>query len=164
MEEKKKRSKCVTSKRETIILNSLNPKEKIILDFLANQFNKSDSIKDILYDYIVSNNLQVDYKAIISKCVVNSNQVISNNTNNDKYMVSDCKVDDNEQPSNNITNDNEIINDCVQVDNKQQSKHTTSDEAFAIDLSAIDEEEVNITTDVEKEDATANAMNFLSQM
>lgn len=38
-------------KRKTIILNEDNPKEKIILELLEKQYNASEFIKDILYDY-----------------------------------------------------------------------------------------------------------------
>jgi hypothetical protein len=43
-------------KRETFILNPLNPKDKIILDFLDKQFNRSETIRDILYNYASSKN------------------------------------------------------------------------------------------------------------
>lgn len=42
-------------KRETFILNELNPKDKLILEFLDNQFNRSETIRDILYEYVKNN-------------------------------------------------------------------------------------------------------------
>lgn len=77
-----KRSKCETSSRHTIILNSLNPKEKVIYDFLQTQYNKSEAIKDILFNYINSNNLHDDNE-IISNLPLCDNKMISNNTTND---------------------------------------------------------------------------------
>ena len=154
MEIKKKRTKCETSDRQTFILNSLNPKEKVIIDFLATQYNKSDSIKDILYEYIMSNNLQVKTQPMISKGVINNNQVIRNLPNDDKYMV-----------SSNTTNDNTVVNKGVQIDNEQQSKDISNDNNFNIDLSSIGDEEVTIDTRKEDDiDATKNAMDYLLKM
>ena len=153
MAEKKKRAKCETSSRHTIILNYLNPRERIIFDFLTAQFNKSDSIKDILYDYIVTNDLQVDIKPVISKGVVNSNKVISNLSHDDKQVI-----------SNDIASGNSVINEYVQADNKKQSKYTSNDNDFTIDLNNIDDEEVNISTGKNNKSATENAMDFLLEM
>ncbi len=132
--EKKKRSKCETSSRQTIILNSLNPKEKIIEDFLLKQYNKSDSIKDILYQYIISNNLHDD-KSMISNCVVSDKLIISNNTTNDNHVISECVVND----KNIISND------------------------FNINLDNIGEDEIEVKHDHEEEikEANNNALNFL---
>ncbi|WP_099314054.1 hypothetical protein [Clostridium paraputrificum] len=37
------------SERITFLLNKENPKDKLILDLLSRQYNKSDFIRDILY-------------------------------------------------------------------------------------------------------------------
>ena len=37
------------SERITFLLNKENPKDKLILDLLSKQYNKSDFIRDILY-------------------------------------------------------------------------------------------------------------------
>lgn len=153
METKKKRTKCETSSRHTIILNSLNPREKIIFDFLSNQYNKSDSVKDILYEYIIINNLQVNIQPIISKDEVNSNKVISSLSNEDKYNTSD-----------NTVIENTVISECVQDDNMQQSKDTSNDNDFNIDLDNIEDEEVKVDTGKDNKDATKNAMNYLLSM
>lgn len=132
--EKKKRSKCETSSRQTIILNSLNPKEKIIEDFLLTQYNKSDSIKDILYQHIISNNLHDD-KSMVSKCVVLDKSMISNHTTSDNHVISKGVVDDNQSISNN----------------------------FNINLDSIEDEEIKIEYDNagEIEEANNNALDFL---
>lgn len=153
METKKKRTKCETSSRHTIILNSLNPREKVIFDFLSNQYNKSDSVKDIVYEYIITNNLQVNIQPIISKDEVNSNKVISSLSNEDKYNTSD-----------NTVIENTVISECVQDDNMQQSKDTSNDNDFNIDLDNIEDEEVKVDTGKDNKDATKNAMNYLLSM
>lgn len=132
--EKKKRSKCETSSRETFILNILNPKEKIIQNFLLSQYNKSDAIKDILYQYIISNNLHDD-KSIISKCVVDDKSMIINNTTNDNHVVSECVVDD-----------KKIINND-----------------FNINLDTVEDNEITIQLNENEEakKANNNALNFL---
>jgi len=132
--DKKKRSKCETSSRETFILNSLNPKEKIISDFLLSQYNKSDSIKDILYQYIISNNLHDD-KSMVSQCVVTDKLVISNNTTNDNHVINEY-----------VVNDKEIISDD-----------------FNINLDNIEDEEIEVEHDQQEEinQATNNALDFI---
>ena len=47
-------------KREQFTLNHANPRDKVIIDFLQAQYDKSDFIKNLLYEYIVNNNLR-DY-------------------------------------------------------------------------------------------------------
>lgn len=132
--DKKKRSKCETSSRTTIILNSLNPKEKIIEDFLLNQYNKSDTIKDILYQYIISNNLHGD-KLRVSNCVVNDKLMRSNNTTNGNHVISECVVKD----KNIISND------------------------FNINLDNIEDKVIKVEHDPEEEikQATNNALDFI---
>ena len=55
-------------KRKTIILNSDNPKEKLILDLLEQQYNASEFIKDLLFNYIQDkdNNILHDGNTIIT--------------------------------------------------------------------------------------------------
>lgn len=129
----KKRSKCETSTRTTIILNTLNPKEKVISDFLLNQYNKSDTIKDILYQYI-TNNLHDD-KSMVSHYVVTDKLMISNDTTNDNDVI-----------SNNIVNDKEIINND-----------------FSINLDEIKDEEIEVEHNQEDETKQAdnNALEFI---
>ena len=116
MEEKKKRMQCPTSSKYSVILNSLNPKDKIIFDFLENQFNKSGTTKEILYQYIVNNNLQVNTQHIINSCIVNDNQVPINNI-----------VNNNQVPINNVVSNDEMVNDYVSTDNQVVSKYIVND-------------------------------------
>ena len=134
--DKKKRSKCETSGRETFILNRLNPKEKIISDFLLKQYNKSDSIKDILYKYIIDNNLHDD-KSMVSNCVVSDKLMINNHT----------------------TNDNHVISECVAID-----KEVISND-FNINLDNIEDGEIKVELDLEEEikQANNNALDFLKE-
>ena len=116
MKENKKRTQCPTSSRYTVILNSLNPKDAIISDFLENQFNKSGTTKEILYQYIVNNNLQVNTQHIINSCIVNDNQVPTNNI-----------VNNNQVPINNVSSNNAMVNDYALTDNQVMSKCIVND-------------------------------------
>lgn len=49
--------KCFISYRKVFIVNEVNLKEKVIFDFFFILYNELDIIKDILYDYIILNNL-----------------------------------------------------------------------------------------------------------
>lgn len=135
MEEKKKRSKCATSSRHPFILNSRNPKEKVILDFLNAQYNEGGTIKEILYQYIVSNNLQVNTQHIISNSIVNDNKAPINSVVNDNSMT-----------SNNISNDNQVVSKCVVNDNKVSIDNTTNNKAqpFKIEFDESDNEIADI--------------------
>lgn len=139
--------------REGFTLNPANPRDKIIIDFLKNQFNKSDFMKDTIYDYIVSNDLQIITQPTRNKHVINTIECIKDDVNITTSTQQDDVI---------VNTSTQKVHDKVNTSTRKNS--TNVDKDFSIDLSAIDDEEVNITTDVEKEDATANAMNFLSQM
>ncbi|WP_321833453.1 hypothetical protein [Clostridium butyricum] len=130
-----KRSKCETSSRHTILLNTLNPKEKVIYDFLQAQYNKSEVIKDILFNYINDNNLHDD------------NKVISNLSHNDNKMISKLSSCDNKMISNSVTNSNQEEN-----------------RSFDINLDSIEDKEIDMEKPIEADDAINNAMNFMLNM
>lgn len=142
MDEKKKRTKCATSTRHTVILNELNPKEKVIFDFLQTQFNKSDTIKDILYEYIVTNNLQVNNQPITTNCIVTNNAVSTNNVVNDKYIA-----------SNNIDNDKQVIINCVENNKRSISKDVSSDNTKMFKMKFDESDDEVITVNNENDDS-----------
>jgi len=146
--EKKKRSKCETSHRKVFTVNEMNPKEKVIFDFLELQYNEAETTKDILYDYIISNNLQTTQHSarIVHDLGKNS---VNNNAERCKTSVKNSADDYKESVSNNTTYNNEeknIVNDN-----------------FNINLDSIKDEEVEIkyNNEEEVEKADNNALNFL---
>ena len=121
--------------REAFTLNELNPKEKVIFDFLQTQYNKSQVIKDILYEYIMSNNLQISTQSISKKNVINTTKCIKDVSNVYKDLPQDKQKD-------NKNNDND----------------------FSIDLNSIHDKEVEVNTGKKKKSGTENAMDFILNM
>lgn len=78
-------------KRETFILNSLNPKDKIILDFLDKQFNRSEAIRDIIYQYAINNN----GNAITMALPYSDNNITNALPRNDNDIIKALPYDDN---------------------------------------------------------------------
>lgn len=156
MEEKKKRSKCPTSSRHPFILNSLNPKEKIILDFLKAQYNEGGTIKEILYQYIVNNNLQVNAPHIINSCIVNDNQIPINSVVNYNSMTND-----------NASIDKQVVSECVVNDNKLSNDNTSNNKSqpFKITLDESDNEiaEVGNKKDINPEEAALKSLTNMWQ-
>ncbi|BCZ47605.1 hypothetical protein psyc5s11_36720 [Clostridium gelidum] len=156
MEENKKRKKCATSSRHPFILNSLNPKEKVILDFLNAQYNESGTIKEILYQYIVNNNLQVNTQHIINSCIVNDNQVPINSVVNDNSMT-----------NNNISTDKQVVSECAVNDNKLGNNSTTNNKAqpFKIEFDESDNEiaDVGNKEEINPEEAALKSLTNMWQ-
>jgi len=134
--EKKKRSKCKTSHRKVFTINEANPKEKVIFDFLSTLYNESDIIKDILYDYIISNNLQT-----VQHCV------------NIVPTLSKHSVSSNAETCNTSVNNSTTYN----------KEENISKDDFSINLDNIEEEEIQINRDDKEEinQANNNALDFI---
>ena len=132
--EKKKRSKCKTSHRKVFTVNEANPKEKVIYDFLSPIYNESDIIKDILYDYIISNNLQTAQHSV---------NIVPTS---DKHSVSNDAVTCNES-----------------VNNSANKEEYISKDDFNINLDNIEDEEIEVEHDQQEEinQATNNALDFI---
>lgn len=128
-------------KRKTIILNSDNPKEKLILDLLEQQYNASEFIKDLLFNYIQDkdNNILHDGNTIITPLSHNDNSM----TNVLPYI------------------DNTIINQLSSNDNTitTQLSHDGNSK-FQIDLNKVSDADVEINASV-LEDPNQNALDFL---
>lgn len=128
-------------KRKTIILNSDNPKEKLILDLLEQQYNASEFIKDLLFNYIQDkdNNILHDGNTIITPL----SHIDNSMTNVLPY------------------NDNTIINQLSSNDNTitTQLSHDGNSK-FQIDLNKVSDADVEINASV-LEDPNQNALDFL---
>lgn len=79
--------------RKTIILNPDNPKEKLILDMLKEQYNASEFIKNILYHY-VTNNLHND-NSITTQLPHNDNKMIIQLPHDDNSIINQLSHNDN---------------------------------------------------------------------
>lgn len=128
-------------KRKTIILNSDNPKEKLILDLLEQQYNASEFIKDLLFNYIQDkdNNILHD-----------GNTIITPLSHNDNSMINVLPYIDNTIINQLSSNDNTIT---TQLSHDGNSK-------FQIDLNKVSDVDVEINASV-LEDPNQNALDFL---
>lgn len=138
--------------REAFTLNELNPKEKVVFDFLQTQYNKSQVIKDILYEYIVGNDLQIMTQTLQKNHVTNTKKYIKDVSNVYKDLQKD-----------NVKVDNDIIQVINNIDTSEQ-KNNNNNADFGIDLNSISDEEVNISDGEQSKSATENAMDFLLGM
>lgn len=128
-------------KRKTIILNSDNPKEKLILDLLEQQYNASEFIKDLLFNYIQDkdNNILHDGNTIITPLSHNDNSMTNVLPYNDNTIINQLS-----------SNDNTIT---TQLSHDGNSK-------FQIDLNKVSDADVEINASV-SEDPNKNALDFL---
>ena len=128
-------------KRKTIILNSDNPKEKLILDLLEQQYNASEFIKDLLFNYIQDkdNNILHDGNTIITPLSHNDNSMTNVLPYNDNTIINQLS-----------SNDNTIT---TQLSHDGNSK-------FQIDLNKVSDVDVEINASV-LEDPNQNALDFL---
>lgn len=126
-------------KRKTIIINPDNPKEKAILDLLDKQYNASEFIKDLLFNYIkTNNNLHVD------------NAMVNTLSHNDHSMTNVLPLDDNSMTIQLPQNDNKVIIPLSHDDNS----------SFLIDINNVSDEDATINTG-NTEDPNNNALEFL---
>lgn len=146
--EKKKRSKCPTSHRKVFTVNEANPKEKVIFDFLEPQYNEAETIKDILYEYIISNNLQITQHSVNIVQSLGKHNVINNAVT--------CKTSVN----NSADECKESVSDSTRIFNNEEEINTNE---FNINLDNIKDEEIKIDNDQEDEvkKANTNALEFL---
>lgn len=123
--------------RKTIILNPANPKEKMILELLAEQYNASEFIKKLLYNYITNNSHD-------------GNSITTQLPHNDNSMITVLPYDDN-NIINQLSHDgNEVITSLSNNDNSD----------FFIDVNKVCGEDANINI-CDSEDPNKNALDFL---
>lgn len=129
-------------KRKTIIRNEDNPKEKLILDLLEKQYNASEFIKDILYDYIQkdNNNNLHDDNIMTNVLSMNGNTITNELSHNDNTMTTELAHDD-----------NSITNQLPQNDNCN----------FLIDINNVLDKDAEISSASHFENTNDNALNFL---
>lgn len=120
-------------KRKTIILNEENPKEKAILDLLEQQYNASEFIKDLLFNYIQKQN--------------------NNNLHDDNTMVTPLPHNDNSMVNVLSYDDNCITTSLPHDDNAHNSN-------FIIDLKNVSDADAEINASAQ-EDPMKNALDFL---
>lgn len=132
--------------RVTIILNPAFPKERLILDYFNRSLNRSADIKEILYNYVIGNQLSINTQSITNDCIINDNSIINEYTMNDNSMVKDLS-----------NNDNLIINNLPKNDNDNMNND------FNINLENIEDEEIEVEHDPKEEirEANNNALDFI---
>lgn len=133
--------------RITFILNQAIPNENFILDELNKSFNRSDYIKQILYNYFISNQLSN-----------NDNKVAINYTMNGNSMINKCTLNSNLITKELPKNDNKIINET------NADKEVKDTGSFDINLDDIEDKEVNISNPIESNEASKNALSFMLNM
>ncbi len=131
--------------RVTIILNPAFPKERVILNYFSKSLNRSADIKEILYNFVIGNQLSINNKSIVDDCTINDNSIIK-----------ECSMNDNSMVNKLSNNDNKIINESP-IDNN----NFNSD--FSINLDNIEDEVIKVEYDPEEEVKAANnnALDFL---
>lgn len=118
-------------KRKTIILNPDNPKEKLILELLEQQYNASEFIKDLLFNYTQNLN--------------------NNNLHDDNIMTNILSHNGNCIATPLSLNDNIITTQLSRND----------DPKFIIDLNNVSDADANISESDTEENPTKNALDFL---
>lgn len=150
-------------KREQFTLNPASPREKVINDFLQTQYNKADFIKDLLYDYIISNNLHMITQPIQHNVVINTVTSLNDTVNIPQTTQHNIvNVDDSIQYNTvNNTDNARKVNSNVTA---SLPKDTPNNNDFSIDLNSIADEEVNISTGEKNKSATENALDYMLNM
>lgn len=140
--------------RITFILNPANPNEKLILDYFKNSFNRSADIKQILYNYCISNQLSISDNKIIINSTMNDNSIINSLSKNDNSMVNEYTM-----------NDNKISNDCAKNDNIiKEEKKSEKSSSFDINIDSMEDKEIDLSNPIGSEEVTKNAMDFMFNM
>lgn len=131
-------------KRKTIILNPDNPKEKLILDLLEQQYNASEFIKDLLFNYIQDKNNNILH---------DGNTIITPLSHNDNLMTNVLPYNDNTITTQLPLNDNAMTTPLSHDDNAHNSN-------FFIDLNKVSDADIEINASA-SEDPNKNALDFL---
>lgn len=131
-------------KRKTIILNPDNPKEKLILDLLEQQYNASEFIKNLLLNYIqdTNNNILHDGNTMITQLPHNDNLMTNVLPHDDNTIITQLSMNDN------------IITTQLPHDNNAHNSN------FFIDLNKVSDADVEINASA-PEDPNKNALDFL---
>lgn len=111
-------------KRKTIILNQDNPKEKAILDLLDKQYNSSEFIKELIFNYIQNNNNLHDDNTMVNVLSLNDNTMTIQLPHDDNSIINElpsCNNLDFEINIDNITDEEVIISNKAKEDPSQNA-------------------------------------------
>ena len=136
------------SERITFLLNKENPKDKLILDLLSRQYNKSDFIRDILYKVAISN----DDNTMITPLSHHDNTITMPLSHDDNSMIMPLQYDD-----------NTMITPLSHHDNTITTSLSHDDNAFKVDVSKVEDDEVDLSIS-SSSDPSKNALDFLKDM
>lgn len=125
------------SERITFLLNKENPKDKLILDLLSRQYNKSDFIRDILYKVAIFN----DDNTMITPLPHHDNTITTPLSHDDNSMIMPLQYDD----------------------NTMVTPLSHDDNAFKVDVSKVEDDEVDLSIS-SSSDPSKNALDFLKDM
>lgn len=131
--------------RRTFLLNTDNPIENAINDFLETQYKFSPVIKQIIYNYLVENGLVNDNK-VTTTLQESCNKVITNlNKKENNYNKVTTKLQE---------NCNEVIieNDEIKITDKEGK------DTFKVDFSKLDDTEIKVK-EIDKEEENKNLNN-----
>lgn len=151
------------SDKKQFTLNPANPRERVIADFLKTQFNMSDFIKDVLYQYIVSNNLSTNIASIQQDVVINTVPINKDVKNNTTTIQHDA-IKKGESVKQDVRNINDDMKQIYSNDKATIPEDNSNDDDFNIDINSIDDEEVNISSGEKSKSSTKNAMDFILNM
>lgn len=125
------------SERITFLLNKENPKDKLILNLLSRQYNKSDFIRDILYKVANFND---------------DNTITTLLSHDDNSMIMPLQYDD-----------NTMVTPLSHYDNTITTALSHDDNAFKVDVSKVEDDEVDLSIS-SSSDPSKNALDFLKDM
>ena len=81
--------------RKVITLNPKNPKEKAILEVLDNQYNYAEFIRNVLYEYIINNNILHHDNSITTPLSYHDTTITTPLSHNDNSIQTSLSHDDN---------------------------------------------------------------------
>nr|WP_304358295.1 hypothetical protein [Clostridium paraputrificum] len=136
------------SERITFLLNKENPKDKLILDLLSDQYNKSDFIRDILYKVAAFNG---------------DNTITTPLSRYDNTITTPLSYDDNSMITPLQYDDNSIITPLSHHDNTITIPLSCDDNEFKVDISKVEDDEVDLSVS-SSSDPSQNALDFLKDM
>lgn len=127
------------SDRKQFTLNPENPRDIVIANFLKTQFNKSDFIKDVLYAYIVSNNLSINTVSTQQNAVINTVPSLNNTVN----IPQSTQQDTSSLQHNTVNVDVSTQHNTANIADEIQKINSIVEVSSHKDNSNIDDEELN---------------------
>ncbi len=127
--------------RKVITLNPKNPKEKAILEVLDKQYNYAEFIRNVLYEYIINNNILHHGNGVTIPLPHHDNTMTTPlpSCDNTMHMV--------------LPHDDNTMHTSLQHDDNSKNE-------FLINISDLEDTDANITIPA-TEDPSQNALDFL---